>query len=327
MSEMLLEPVAPRRRDRPRARGRARGDRDVRGRAAGPRPRRARRGRLRRPSARPARPRRGGGDRRVPRDEIAAYHDDRYTAPNIVVGAAGHVEHAEIVELAAAHLSPGRGRHERRRQAAASPTRRRASASREGDRAVPHLLRRARDPARRRPPLRPRRARRDLRGLQLLAALPRDPREARARLRRRLLHRAVRRPRHGRHVRRHPRGERRRGLRDHRPRAGRASRRRRQRRGAGAGQGARQGPHGARHGVDAAPACRRLARALLFDVPLLSLDEMLAARRRGHRATTWPRSPASSTTRSGLSAACIGPSRGALPRRRAASGRPTALAA
>jgi predicted Zn-dependent peptidase len=45
----------------------------------------------------------------VPRDEIAAYHSGRYTAPNIVVGAAGHLDHAEIVELARRHLSPAAG--------------------------------------------------------------------------------------------------------------------------------------------------------------------------------------------------------------------------
>ena len=43
----------------------------------------------------------------VPRDRIAAYHDDRYTAQNIVVSAAGHVDHGEIAALAAKHLSPG----------------------------------------------------------------------------------------------------------------------------------------------------------------------------------------------------------------------------
>jgi len=42
----------------------------------------------------------------VPRDEIAAYHSGRYTAENLVVSAAGHLEHAEIVELARRHLHP-----------------------------------------------------------------------------------------------------------------------------------------------------------------------------------------------------------------------------
>jgi predicted Zn-dependent peptidase len=36
----------------------------------------------------------------VPVPDIASYHDERYTAPNVVVAAAGHLGHAEIVELA-----------------------------------------------------------------------------------------------------------------------------------------------------------------------------------------------------------------------------------
>ena len=36
----------------------------------------------------------------VPVRDIASYHDERYTAPNVVVAAAGHLGHAEIVELA-----------------------------------------------------------------------------------------------------------------------------------------------------------------------------------------------------------------------------------
>ena len=38
----------------------------------------------------------------IPVPDIAGYHDSRYTAGNIVVAAAGHVEHAKIVELAQA---------------------------------------------------------------------------------------------------------------------------------------------------------------------------------------------------------------------------------
>jgi predicted Zn-dependent peptidase len=40
----------------------------------------------------------------IPVDQIAGYHDDRYTRPNVVVAAAGHLEHGEIVELAQLHL-------------------------------------------------------------------------------------------------------------------------------------------------------------------------------------------------------------------------------
>jgi predicted Zn-dependent peptidase len=44
----------------------------------------------------------------IPVPEIARYHQDRYTKPNIVVAAAGHVDHDHIVELAETRLSaPG----------------------------------------------------------------------------------------------------------------------------------------------------------------------------------------------------------------------------
>jgi predicted Zn-dependent peptidase len=43
----------------------------------------------------------------VPVPEIRAYHDDRYVAANVVVAAAGHLEHAEIVALAERHLALG----------------------------------------------------------------------------------------------------------------------------------------------------------------------------------------------------------------------------
>jgi len=45
----------------------------------------------------------------IPVPEISAYHQARYTAPNMVVAAAGHLDHAEIVELARLHLSPPPG--------------------------------------------------------------------------------------------------------------------------------------------------------------------------------------------------------------------------
>jgi predicted Zn-dependent peptidase len=41
--------------------------------------------------------------------EIASYHRTRYTAPNLVVAAAGNLDHAEIVELAQRFLSPPAG--------------------------------------------------------------------------------------------------------------------------------------------------------------------------------------------------------------------------
>jgi predicted Zn-dependent peptidase len=42
----------------------------------------------------------------IPVPQIAGYHHERYTAENIVVAAAGHVEHARIVELTERLLSP-----------------------------------------------------------------------------------------------------------------------------------------------------------------------------------------------------------------------------
>lgn len=44
--------------------------------------------------------------RSVPVPEIEAYRSSRYTASNVVVGAAGHVDHAEIVALAERFVSP-----------------------------------------------------------------------------------------------------------------------------------------------------------------------------------------------------------------------------
>jgi predicted Zn-dependent peptidase len=44
----------------------------------------------------------------IPIDDIRAYHDARYVAPNIVVAAAGNLEHAAICELAGRLLDPAR---------------------------------------------------------------------------------------------------------------------------------------------------------------------------------------------------------------------------
>ena len=46
----------------------------------------------------------------IPVPQIARYHRDRYTQPNLVVAAAGHLDHDEIVELAAVHLGAPAGR-------------------------------------------------------------------------------------------------------------------------------------------------------------------------------------------------------------------------
>jgi predicted Zn-dependent peptidase len=45
----------------------------------------------------------------IPVPDLAAYHRNRYTASNLVVAAAGHLEHARIVELAEHHLGAPEG--------------------------------------------------------------------------------------------------------------------------------------------------------------------------------------------------------------------------
>ncbi len=45
----------------------------------------------------------------IPVAEIEAYHRARYTAPNLVVGAAGHLDHARIVALSERLVSPPAG--------------------------------------------------------------------------------------------------------------------------------------------------------------------------------------------------------------------------
>ena len=45
----------------------------------------------------------------IPVAEIMSYHHARYTAPNLVVAAAGHLEHERIVELAQRQLRPPAG--------------------------------------------------------------------------------------------------------------------------------------------------------------------------------------------------------------------------
>src|SRR5829696_6880690 len=47
----------------------------------------------------------------IPIPEIGAYHQARYTGANVVVGAAGHLEHERIVELAQRLVSPAQGQN------------------------------------------------------------------------------------------------------------------------------------------------------------------------------------------------------------------------
>ena len=66
----------------------------------------------------------------IPVPDIAAYHDDRYTAPNVVVAAAGHLEHA-----ADRRARPAAHRSARRRAARAAQ--RRPSRARRDSRSRP----------------------------------------------------------------------------------------------------------------------------------------------------------------------------------------------
>ena len=186
----------------------------------------------------------------IPVPDIEAYRSAHYTAPQIVVGAAGHLDHDRIVELAEAAGQPADG------ERGAAPRRPRSTSDsrlcfRSKETEQYHICFGAPGHApRRRAALPAGRARLDLRRLDLLAALPRGAREARPRLLGRLLQRAVHRPGPGRHLRRHPRGQRRGGLLDHRHRAGAPALRAGLGRGAGAGEGERQGPARPLLGVD-----------------------------------------------------------------------------
>ena len=186
----------------------------------------------------------------IPIPDIDAYHRPRYTGANVVVGAAGHLDHERIVELGERLVSPAAGANGVTRRRARRRTTAAAALLREGHRAVPHLLRGPGHHARGRAPLRARRARLDLRRLDLLAPLPRGAREARPRLLGRLLQRAVHRLGPGRHLRRHPRGQRRGGLRDHRHRARAPAHR------AGLGRGARRGPRRTSRAASCSPRSR-----------------------------------------------------------------------
>ena len=296
-------------RDRLRAPGRARGDRDVRGRALRPRPRRPRRGDLRRPPARPPRPRARRGDRLDP-----GSRHRRLSRRPLHGGERRRRGRRQPRARRRSSSSPQRGspprraatapRRQRRpspsRTAACSSTRRRPSSTTSASAARGI----ARDDERRfalgildsifggSVSSRLFREVREKRGLaysvgsyteqfadQGTVAMYVGTREDNVA----------------------------RGLRDHRPRAGEASRRRRHRGRARAGQGARQGPHGPRargdRGADVADRARGSSSACRSD----SLDEMLAridavTPRRGRRAGA-----TISTRPESLAAACVGP--------------------
>ncbi len=127
MADMVFRPALH--RHRLRARGDPRGDRDVRGRSPGEGLRRPRRGGVRRAPARPGdhRPRRGRRrDPGEPRSPPSI--DARYAPENVVIAAAGAVDHDAFVALVAERLGelpsgPG-ARRSRRRPRDPEPSRR-----------------------------------------------------------------------------------------------------------------------------------------------------------------------------------------------------------
>ncbi len=213
----------------------------------------------------------------IPVPDIDAYHQARYTAANIVVAAAGNVDHEAIAELAA---QPRRAAHRRSgsgRARAAAPRPRPGSASSSKDTEQYHVcLGGPGHRPRRRSPLRAGDPRHRLRRLDLVAPLPRGPREARPRLRGRLLHPAVRRRRPDRPLRRHPRGQRRGGLRDHRPRARPRSTPRASARTSSRAPRSTSRAAWCSRAESTAARMSRIGKSVLFGTELLTLDEMIA---------------------------------------------------
>ena len=164
----------------------------------------------------------------IPQDAIARYHDEMYVPSNIVVAAAGNIQHEQIVELVQQGLERRAGQRSRPREPAAAARAGTAAAAAlpaQGHRAVPRLPRCAGHLAVRPEALRRVAARCDSRRLGVVAALPGDPREARDGVRGVLVHLAVHRHGPDRRVPRDARGQPRRRARDHR-RADRRHRRR-----------------------------------------------------------------------------------------------------
>ena len=173
----------------------------------------------------------------TPVDQIAAFHHARYAPANVVIAAAGAVDHDAFVALASERLGELGGEPPASPVGAAGAGVRGGAAQirAKGHRAVPRVRRRARALAPRRPAVRVARARHDLRRHELLAPLPGGARAARPRVRGLLVHERVPGLGPGRPVRRHADRQPRRGDVDRRhgarPRGGRA----------GHGRGARSG--------------------------------------------------------------------------------------
>ena len=123
----------------------------------------------------------------VSRRAIQGYHRSMYTPANIVVSAAGNLEHDAPRRARAARGRPARrarGRQAARAAAARAHAQARPPLPAQGHRAVPRLPRRARRLALRPAALRGLDPRRDPRRLGVVAPVPGDPREARHGLRR-----------------------------------------------------------------------------------------------------------------------------------------------
>ena len=146
----------------------------------------------------------------IGRRSVAAYHRGSYVAGNIVLAAAGNLEHDTVVELlersARQRVEPPAKRTKVRTPLVREPAAQHALPA-QGHRAVPRLRRRARDRAQRPPPVRGLAARRDPRRLGVVAPLPGDPREAGDGVLGLQLRVAVHRHRARRDLRRHARGE------------------------------------------------------------------------------------------------------------------------
>ena len=154
----------------------------------------------------------------IPRDAIARYHGEMYVPSNIVVAAAGNIDHEQIVELVQRGLERRNGNGLSRanlRPPLVQAARSQAPLPAEGHRAVPRVPRRAGHLALRPAPLRGVAARRHPGRLGVVAPLPGDPREARDGLRGLLVRLAVHRHGPDRRLSRHARGQPRRRARDH----------------------------------------------------------------------------------------------------------------
>ncbi len=144
----------------------------------------------------------------TPPAEIARFHASRYVPENIVIAAAGAIDHEHLVSLAAERVSAATASPPIGNGAGSPGGREREPALRaQGHRAVPRLHRGPGPLPPRRPAVRDARARHDLRRHVVLTAVPGDPRAARPRLCRLLVHQRLPGHRSGRPVRGHPAGE------------------------------------------------------------------------------------------------------------------------